>query len=88
MSWVSVVAPALGLFESHLVDAQHASLLQVCFGAQKVGVFRVIHWLLKVDVDTVCGPRGRHWFTEKKKKKTSKERCHLVCKGAEGATVQ
>lgn len=44
------------LLSSHLVDAEHAPLLQIRFGAQKVGVLCVVHWLLKVDVDAVGGP--------------------------------
>lgn len=56
MTQASEVPPALRLFESHLVDALHASLLQVGFGSQEVGVLRVVHRLLEVDVYAVGGP--------------------------------
>lgn len=48
--------------ESHLVDALHPALLQVRFGTQEVGVLGVIHRLLEVNVDAICGPRGGHWI--------------------------
>lgn len=48
--------------KTYLVDALHPALLQVCFGAQEVGVLRVIHWLLKININAICGPRRGDWM--------------------------
>lgn len=41
--------------EIHLINALHPALLQVRLGTQEVGVLRVVHRLLKVNVDPVRG---------------------------------
>lgn len=46
--------------ESHLVDALHPSLFQVRLGTHEVGVLGVVHRLLKIDIDAVCGAGRRH----------------------------
>ena len=46
--------------ESHLIDPLHSALLQVCFGTQEVGMLGVIHWLLKININAICGPRCSH----------------------------
>lgn len=46
--------------ESHLVDAFHPALFQIRLGTQEVGVLSIVRWLLKIDIDAVCGAGRRH----------------------------
>lgn len=55
--------------ESHLIDALHSALLQVRFGTQEVGMLGVIHRLLKINIDAICGPRRSHWMGRDRKQR-------------------